>query len=78
MVQRRVVELQFVPTDEQVADVLTKPLVRGKLTKSVDDVSLLLRGSVDVCSFVRHRWCPLGWQSMGDGTSLFPLYSVRM
>ena len=29
MVQRGVVELQFVPTDEQVVDVLTKPLVRG-------------------------------------------------
>ena len=29
MVQRRAVELQFVPTDEQVADVLTKPLIRG-------------------------------------------------
>ena len=27
MVQRRIVELQFVPTDEQVADVLKKPLV---------------------------------------------------
>ena len=27
MVHRHVVELQFVPTDEQVADVLTKPLV---------------------------------------------------
>ena len=30
MVQRRAVELQFVPTDEQVVDVLTKPLVQGK------------------------------------------------
>ena len=30
MVQKRVVELQFVPTNEQVANVLTKPLVRGK------------------------------------------------
>ena len=27
MVQRRVVELQFVPMDEQVVDVLMKPLV---------------------------------------------------
>jgi hypothetical protein len=33
---------------------------------------------VDVCSFVRHRLCPPGWQRMGDVTSLFPLYSVRM
>ena len=76
IVQRRVVELQFVPTDEQVADVLTKPLVRGKfegfrkMLRIVDDVSLLLRGSVDVCSFVRHCWCPPGWQRMGDGSSL--------
>ena len=31
MVQRRVVELQFVPIDKQVAYVFTKPLVRGLL-----------------------------------------------
>ena len=49
MVQRRVVELQFVPTDEQVADVLTKLLVRGnfegfwKRLRIVDDVSLAER-----------------------------------
>jgi hypothetical protein len=49
MVQRRVVELQFVPTDEQVADVLTKSLVRGKfegfwkMLEIVDDVSLAER-----------------------------------
>ena len=41
--------LQFVPMDEQVADVLTKPLVRGKfegcrkMLKIVDDVSLIER-----------------------------------
>ena len=76
MVQRRAVELQFVPMDEQDVDVLTKPLVRGKfegfrkMLRIMDDVSLLLRGSVDVCSFVRHRWCPPGWQRMGDGSSL--------
>jgi hypothetical protein len=46
MVQRRAVELQFVPMDEQVADVLTKSLVRGKfegfrkMLGIVDDVSL--------------------------------------
>ena len=46
MVQRRVVELQFVPMDEQVADMLTKPLVRGKyegfrkMLGIMDDVSL--------------------------------------
>ena len=49
MVQRRVVELQFVPTDEQVGDMLTKPLVRGKfegfrkMLGIVDDVSLAKR-----------------------------------
>ena len=42
-------ELQFVPTDEQVADVLTKPLVRGKfkglrkMLGIVDNVSLAER-----------------------------------
>ena len=76
MVQRRVVELQFVPTDEQVADVLTKLLVRGKfegfwkMLRIVDDVSLSLRESVDVYSFVIHHWFPPGWQRMGNGSSL--------
>ena len=47
--QRRVVELQFVPTDEKVADVLTTLLVRGKfegfrkMLGIVDDVSLTKR-----------------------------------
>ena len=42
-------ELQFIPTDEQVADVFTKPLVRGKfevfweMLGIVDDVSLAER-----------------------------------
>ena len=46
MVQRRGVELQFVPTDEQVAGVMTKSLVQGKfeglqkMPRIVDDVSL--------------------------------------
>ena len=49
MVQRHAVELQFVPTDEQVANMLTKPLVRGKfegfrkMLGIVDDVSLAER-----------------------------------
>ena len=37
MVPRRVVELQFVPTIEHVADVLTKPLVRGKFKGFSED-----------------------------------------
>ena len=42
-------ELQFTPTDEQVADVLMKPLVRGKfegfqkMLGIMDDVSLAER-----------------------------------
>ena len=36
MVQRRAVELQFVPMDEQVADMLTKLLVRGILEDARD------------------------------------------
>ena len=49
MVQRHAMELQFVPMDEQVADVLTKPFVRGKfegfrkMLGIVDDVSLAER-----------------------------------
>ena len=49
MVQRHAVELQFVPTDEQVANVFTKLLVRGKfevfrdMLGIVDDVSLAER-----------------------------------
>jgi hypothetical protein len=31
MVQRRALKLQYISTDEQVADVLTKPLSRVKL-----------------------------------------------
>ena len=83
MVQRRVVEMQCVPTNEQVVDVLTKSLVQGKfegfrkMLGIVDDVSLTER-ECDVCSSVRHCLCPQSWQRMGDGSSLFPLYSVRM
>ena len=76
-------ELQFVPTDEQLADVLMKPLVRGKfegfrkMLEIVDDVSLAERECVDVCSFVRHRW-PSRLAEDGRWIFAFPLYSVRM
>ena len=30
MVQRHAMELRYIPTDEQITDVLTKPLGRGK------------------------------------------------
>ena len=49
MVKRCVVELQYVPTDEQVANVLMKPTVRGKfeafrdMLEIMDDVSLAER-----------------------------------
>jgi hypothetical protein len=35
-------------------------------------MSLSLRGSVDVCSFVRHHLCPPGWQRMGDDDFAVP------
>ena len=49
MVQRRVVELRYVSTNEQIADVLTKPLGRGKFVyfrdklEVVENVSLAER-----------------------------------
>ena len=49
MVQRHVVELHFVPIDEQVSDMFTKSLVRGKfdvfreMLEIMDDVSLAER-----------------------------------
>jgi hypothetical protein len=30
MVQRHAMELQYIPTEEQIVDVLTKPLCQGK------------------------------------------------
>ena len=49
MVQRRAVELWYVPTDEKIADVLTKPMGRGKFVyfwdklRVVENVSLTKR-----------------------------------
>ena len=33
---------------------------------------LSLRGSVDVCNFVRHCFYPLGWQRMGNDDFVVP------
>jgi hypothetical protein len=57
MVQRKEVMVQYLPTDEQVVDVLTKP--RRSSSISITDLAWQrmppsLRGSVDVCSFLRH------------------------
>jgi hypothetical protein len=41
MVQRGVVQLQYVGTDEQVADVLTKPLSRVKFEYFRDKLGLV-------------------------------------
>jgi hypothetical protein len=57
MVQRNAVLVQYLPTDEQVVDVLTKP---GRSSSTfVTDLEWQrkppsLRGSVDVCNFLRH------------------------
>ena len=45
MVQRRAVELQFVPINEQASDVFTKLLVQGKF-----EVFQKMLGIVDDCS----------------------------
>ena len=54
MVQRKEVLVQYLPTDGQVVDVLTKP--GWSLSTSVTEQRMppSLRGSVDVCSFLRH------------------------
>ena len=41
MVQRRAVELRYVPTDEQIADVLTKPLGQGKFVYFQDRLGVV-------------------------------------
>jgi hypothetical protein len=57
MVQRKEVSMLYLPTDEQVVDVLTK-LGRSSSTFVTDLVwkrmPPSLRGSVDVCIFLRH------------------------
>jgi hypothetical protein len=57
MVQRKEVLVLYLPTDEQVADILTKP-GRSSSTSMTDlawqRMPPSLRGSVDVCSFLRH------------------------
>ena len=41
MVQRRVVKLQYVVTDEQIANVLTKPLARVKFEYFRENLGVL-------------------------------------
>lgn len=41
MVQRRVVELRYVPMDEQIVDVLTKQLGRGKFVYFQDKLGVM-------------------------------------
>ena len=53
MVQRRAISLRYIPTDEQTADVLTKPLSKTKFEYFRDKlgvvrIPLSLKGSVEV------------------------------
>ena len=57
MVQRKEVPVQYLPTNKQVVDVLAKP--GQSSSTSVAELAWQrmppsLRGSVDVCSFLRH------------------------
>jgi hypothetical protein len=56
-VQRKEVLVQYLPTNEQVVDVLTKP-ERSSSTSVTNSVwqrmPPSLRGSVDVCNFLKH------------------------
>jgi hypothetical protein len=40
MVQRRVIKLQYIHTDEQIADILTKPLCFGKFVYFPDKLGM--------------------------------------
>jgi hypothetical protein len=70
-VLRKSVLMQYLPTYEKIADVLTKPLAKSKFEYFRDKTwsgieCTSLRGSVDGCSFMRHspghtpRWNKLG------------------
>jgi hypothetical protein len=56
-VQKKEVLLQYLPTDEQVVDVLTKPGQSSSTSMTYlawKRMPPSLRGSVDVCSFLTH------------------------
>ena len=40
MVHRHAVQLQYIPTDDQIADILTKPLSKGKFVYFQDKLGL--------------------------------------
>ena len=46
MVQRKVVLVQYLPTDEQVVDVLTKPLTRTKFKYFYDRLGVAKNASL--------------------------------
>ena len=48
MVQRGDVKLQYVATDEQIADVLMKPLVRLKFEYFREKLGVLIRGNFNL------------------------------
>jgi hypothetical protein len=60
-VQKGAIQLQYIPTEEQLADIFTKPLVKGKFVFFRDKLGVVennssLRGSVSVCSSDKYFW----------------------
>jgi hypothetical protein len=51
MIQMGAVKLQYIPTDQQVADILTKPLAKGKFEAFRDRLGLVQN------SFLAKREC---------------------